>query len=102
MSLVEMPGRRAEDTYRNSLKHIIVSSKVLQTLSSFPYDGREGMKIGFPAPQSLTLLHWFEMCIDFGALVHRFGNTVRAIINGTAAELLYMMLFLYLISVSYT
>lgn len=29
---------------------------------------REGLKIDFPAPQSLTLLHWFEMCIDFGAL----------------------------------
>lgn len=63
---------------------------------------REGLKIGFPAPQSLSLLHWFEMCIDFGAFGTQFGNTVRAIINGTAAESLYVILFLYLISVSHT
>lgn len=37
MSLVGIPGRRVEDTYRNNLKHIIVSSKVLQALPSFAY-----------------------------------------------------------------
>lgn len=76
---------REEDTYRNNLKHIIVSSRVLRTQSSLSCEGRKGMKTRLSCPT--------EFAVDFGAL-HRFENTVRVIKNGSATKLLHLTLFI--------
>lgn len=73
MSVVGMPGRREEDTYRSNLKHIVFS-RVLQK-----------------AWRRAFLSH--RVCSWLGTL-HRFENTVRVIINGSATKLPHLILFL--------